>query len=336
MSRTSDDPNAPYLPSAIPRARVLISVKTYPQPSRSYTELVCTAGLLDGERWVRIYPVSLRHLQDSGEAGIPKYSWVELDLLRRTADFRPESYGPRGGIQETIAVGECLDTARNWHARKQHVLHEVYDSMEDLIAVAKSEQRTSPATIRPEEITGFRIEGAERDWKETWLEQNQQGDFFEVDARGQARSRPSIRKLPYKFYYQFTTRRPVHSAQRSHMNAVVLDSDWEQTAAFFLEQQTELVASYARNERPFVLIPYEYEGVQHHYEPDYLVRLHNGVTLVLEVKGQETEQDKAKYQAARRWVTAVNNWARLGHWEFLVSKDPWSLPVQLRPEAAPA
>ena len=128
----------------------------------------------------------------------------------------------------------------------------------------------------------------------------------------------------------FTTRRPVHSTERSQINAVVLDSGWEQTAAFFLEQQKELVHSYARNERPFVLIPYEYEGVQHHYEPDYLVRMKSGVTLVLEVKGQEDDQDLAKYQAAHRWVTAVNNWGRLGKWEFVVSKDPWSLPKVLQ------
>jgi hypothetical protein len=32
----------------------------------------------------------------------------------------------------------------------------------------------------------------------------------------------------------------------------------------------------------------------------------NGVTLLLEIKGLETEQDRAKHQAARRWVEAVN------------------------------
>ena len=128
----------------------------------------------------------------------------------------------------------------------------------------------------------------------------------------------------------FTTRRNVHSTQRSHINAVVLDSKWEQAAAFYLEQQTGLVKSYAKNERPFLLIPYEYEGVQHHYEPDYIVRLMNGTALILEVKGEETEQDRAKHQAARRWVSAVNNWGRLGHWQFLVCRDPQRVPQRLR------
>jgi hypothetical protein len=105
-----------------------------------------------------------------------------------------------------------------------------------------------------------------------------------------------------------------------------LDSSWEQTAAFYLEQQTDHVFCYVRNDRPFLLIPYEYEGVQHHFEPDYLVRFKSGKTIVLEMKGEENDQDRAKHQAARRWITAVNAWGRLGPWEFLVCGDPHLLP----------
>ena len=132
----------------------------------------------------------------------------------------------------------------------------------------------------------------------------------------------------------FTTKRNVHSTQRSHVNAVVLDSSWEQTAAFYLEQQTDHVFCYVRNDRPFLLIPYEYEGVQHHYEPDYLIRLKNGKMLILETKGEEDDQDRAKYQAARRWVTAVNNWGRLGVWDFAVCRDPALIPRQIGQMAA--
>ena len=77
----------------------------------------------------------------------------------------------------------------------------------------------------------------------------------------------------------FTTKRSVHSTQRSHVSAVVLDSTWEQTAAFYLEQQTDHVMCYVRNDRPFLLMPYEYEGVARQYEPDYIVKLKNGKTL---------------------------------------------------------
>ncbi|HND48961.1 MAG TPA: hypothetical protein PLL95_10405, partial [Anaerolineales bacterium] len=75
-----------YLPDELPNARVLITVKTYPLPSRSYTELVCTAGLLNGERWIRMYPIPFRFLQDQKQ--YPKYSWVDVNLTRNTKDFR--------------------------------------------------------------------------------------------------------------------------------------------------------------------------------------------------------------------------------------------------------
>jgi len=128
----------------------------------------------------------------------------------------------------------------------------------------------------------------------------------------------------------FTTKRNVHSTVRSHLNAVVLDSSWEQTGAFYLEQHTDLVLFYARNDRPFLLIPYEYEGADHQFEPDYLVRLANRKTLVLEMKGEEDDQDRAKQQAARRWIKAVTNWGRLGRWNFAVCRDPHLLPGMLR------
>jgi type III restriction enzyme len=127
----------------------------------------------------------------------------------------------------------------------------------------------------------------------------------------------------------FTTKKNVHSAQRSHVNAIVLDSSWEQTAAFYLEAQNGPVAFFFKNDKPSLRIPYEYDGVQHHFLPDYIVRLASGKTIILEIKGAEDDQDRAKFQAAQRWVSAVNAWGRLGRWEFIVCRDPHQLPRQL-------
>ena len=43
--------------------KVLITVTTYPLPSRSYDELVCTAGITEEGNWIRIYPVPLQFLK---------------------------------------------------------------------------------------------------------------------------------------------------------------------------------------------------------------------------------------------------------------------------------
>ncbi len=63
--------------------------------------------------------------------------------------------------------------------------------------------------------------------------------------------------------------------------------------------------------------------------PDFLVRLVDGRTLILEMKGFEPDEDKAKHEAAKRWVSAVNHWGQLGTWLFLVCYDPQTLESQL-------
>ncbi len=196
--------SAIYLPQELPKARVLVTVKTYPLPSGKYGELVCTAGLINGEKWVRIYPIPFTFLSD--ERKYPKYSWIELNLIRNGSDFRPESYRPCQGIDEDIQIVGYLDTTNNWAGRKEHVLQEVFTSMDEVVKLAKSDQKKSLATLKPIEIVDFIIEEAERDWKDTWLIQSKQGNFFELDAKGQGRERRIIRKLPYKYSYKFLSK----------------------------------------------------------------------------------------------------------------------------------
>lgn len=127
----------------------------------------------------------------------------------------------------------------------------------------------------------------------------------------------------------FMTKRPCFPTQKSHINQVVADTQrWEQSAAFCLEQ-SKSVKFYARNDHLGLLIPYEFQGIDHKYDPDFLVRLSNGVTLILEVKGFEDAQTTAKHEAARRWISAVNNWGQLGRWQFHVCRDPELLHHEL-------
>lgn len=127
----------------------------------------------------------------------------------------------------------------------------------------------------------------------------------------------------------FKTTRPCSTTTHSHINLVAADTDtWEQAAAFRLEQ-SKAVKFYARNDHLELVIPYEYQGLSHAYTPDFLVRLIDDSTLILEIKGMEDEQDRAKYQAAQRWVSAVNNWGQLGKWGFFVNRDPQMLEQEL-------
>jgi len=130
----------------------------------------------------------------------------------------------------------------------------------------------------------------------------------------------------------FKTVKPVQVTEASHINFVACDTEtWEQAAMFQLEKLAKegAIFSYVRNDRLEFNIPYEFYGNPQVYEPDFIVRLQNSVHLVLEIKGQSREENEAKYQAARRWVTAVNHWGRLGKWDFLVCWDPQRLGEQI-------
>jgi len=113
------------------RRKVLLTVTTYPLPSRSYDELVCTAGILETGEWIRIYPVPLkflRGLRKDGKVESFKYNWMELDLVKRTDDFRPESHSPVNYDFKDIQLFGKLDTRNNWEERKKICTSEVYTS----------------------------------------------------------------------------------------------------------------------------------------------------------------------------------------------------------------
>ena len=131
----------------------------------------------------------------------------------------------------------------------------------------------------------------------------------------------------------FKTTKPCFSTQYSHVNQVVADTAaWEQSAAFRLEQaaQQGIIQCYVKNDRLEMTIPYEFLGTSHAYFPDFLVRIANGSTVVLEVKGRQTEQDRTKHEAAHRWCRAVSRWGQMGSWTFTECRNPQMLVDDLR------
>ena len=52
------------------------------------------------------------------------------------------------------------------------------------------------------------------------------------------------------------------------------------------------------------------------------VRLKTGHMLILETKGQETQQDKTKREFLKEWVKAVNQQRGFGIWHRAVSTHP--------------
>ena len=109
------------------------------------------------------------------------------------------------------------------------------------------------------------------------------------------------------------TKKPNDYAKKSHVNYAVHDSRWEAHTVFELERNSS-VTSWVKNDHLGFGIDYIYGGILHTYYPDFLIRLKNGITLVLEIKGQDSEQNRTKRTFLREWVDAVTEDGRFGVW----------------------
>lgn len=117
------------------------------------------------------------------------------------------------------------------------------------------------------------------------------------------------------------TGKPCERTRKSHINACVYDSTWEASDAFALDE-SDAVSAWVKNDHIGFEVLYVFRGVVRKYRPDFLVRLKNGEHLVLETKGQDTEQDKVKRRYLDEWTQAVNAHGGFGHWRCAVAKAP--------------
>jgi len=121
------------------------------------------------------------------------------------------------------------------------------------------------------------------------------------------------------------TGKPCHPTIKCHINHCVFDSTWEASEAFELDRN-ESVAAWVKNDHLGFEIIYIYNGVVRKYRPDFLIRLTNGKTLVLEVKGEDTPESQTKRRFLTEWTEALNQHGEFGRWIGDVSFDPGDVP----------
>jgi len=117
------------------------------------------------------------------------------------------------------------------------------------------------------------------------------------------------------------TAKPCSPIVKSHINVCVYDSAWESSTAYALDN-SDHVDSWVKNDHLGFEIFYLYAGVVRRYLPDFIVKLTNGIMLVLETKGKETDQDRAKQKALEEWVFAVTEQGKFGRWVCRVIRNP--------------
>jgi type III restriction enzyme len=121
------------------------------------------------------------------------------------------------------------------------------------------------------------------------------------------------------------TSKPTQPIQKSQISHIVVDSGWEKVGLEFECNRIKGLQSWAKNDHLGFEIYYLWQGQTHIYYPDFIIKFDDERYIILEVKGQIKEQDKAKWAAAEEWVRAVNVDGNFGHWEFKVLDDPKDL-----------
>ena len=74
------------------------------------------------------------------------------------------------------------------------------------------------------------------------------------------------------------------------------------------------MATWAKNDHLGFEVLYVSRGVVRKYRPDFLIRLTDGTMLVLEVKGQDSAEDRTKREFLAEWIRAVNEHGGFGRW----------------------
>jgi hypothetical protein len=130
--------------------KILIWGKTYPELSAKYIETVCTAGVLESGKPVRLYPITYRY--QSGER-FGLYQWITAGLQKNANDTRPESYKIDC---DSIKVGETLHATKDeWGKRAEFIFKDKgwqFGSVDELQKAQKVD-RTSIGIVAPREVT---------------------------------------------------------------------------------------------------------------------------------------------------------------------------------------
>ena len=205
------------------KKRIYIVAKTYPTISKAYSELVCTAGVLEDGSWIRLYPVPFRKLEF--EQIYPKYTWIEVNAVRNKKDFRPETYRPN---LSTLSV-EPKQKKVNWEDRRKIIFNnkKIHTNLQLLINEAKKEG-TSLAVFRPTKVHGLIVEPTEREWdidKLTILQNlSIQQDLFQTPEEIEQEFK-TVPKVPYKFSYKIE--------DETGKQSTMMIEDWEIGMLYF-------------------------------------------------------------------------------------------------------
>jgi type III restriction enzyme len=268
--------------------------------------------------WSKARPLELEAAQTAqvaelapildGKPDVTKISRIELERLAR--DFRTQRI-----IFETAR--DVFDQMKqNWQGSREVLLAQLVRIVEQFIASDRI--RVAPRLFDQDElrrrlvITLNMSRVVQHVW-EAVRQENTERLTPVFDRDHPIRSTADMRT--------WYTGKPCERTRKSHINVCIYDSTWEASDAFVLDD-SDAVAAWVKNDHLGFEVLYVYRGVVRKYRPDFLVRLANGDMLVLETKGQDTEQDRVKRCYLDEWTKAVNAHGAFGRWRWAVAQHP--------------
>ena len=121
------------------------------------------------------------------------------------------------------------------------------------------------------------------------------------------------------------------SADKSHINWVILDSDWEGEFCRVAESHP-MVKAYVKNHNMGFEVPYRYGSETRKYIPDFIVLLDDGkgddnlLHLIVEIKGYRREDAKIKKETMDTyWIPGVNHLGTYGRWAFAEFREVFQI-----------
>ena len=119
------------------------------------------------------------------------------------------------------------------------------------------------------------------------------------------------------------------SADRCHINWLILESGWEGEFCRVAESHPN-VKAYVKNYNLGFEVPYRYGSESRKYRPDFIVLVDDGqpdpLQLIVEIKGYRREDAKEKKSTMDTyWVPGVNNSGKYGRWAFAEFTDVYQI-----------
>jgi type III restriction enzyme len=131
-----------------------------------------------------------------------------------------------------------------------------------------------------------------------------------------------------------TTKEVYVTSSKCHLSHVVIDSQWERQLVPLLENMSQVKAYVKNYGRLEFYLPYSWQGQEHRYRPDFIIKLDDGepnwLNLLLKMAHEPLIEANARLAVIEKlWIAAVNNSKRFGRWACCEIREPSAIAVTL-------